>query len=495
MRFIYYLIAASWGLSFWYVPTHDPDFGWHLLGGAAVLTTGDVPREDFINSFGGYWIDYHWLGQVILYKAHQTLGFENLRYAFGIFMALFGVLFGYLIEQNYPKRSPRFIPILILLILGESLRSTSSIRPQIFGLLGILTSLIILARARGGKTELPILFLISILIVNIHVYWVFIPTCWFIYRIVPRYVLNANISFLYAWGGLFLLASAGLISPYGIFESKQGIGIWSNYAVIMDYLMMPEELSRAIIEFQPGLSRSSPYFYGVILFIIVCSSVISLGLLKRFFSDCSLALLGLWQSIKAIKFASIFSIFAAPLLVRLSPIFLFKNLKIPHLLAKKYDFAILSLILIGSIFRAAVSSPYLNDMSSYMTFELPGEACRKIESLNLSQTNNRNHIRALTHFDFGGWCRWFVFEQNPNFDLRVTTDGRTQLVPPDHFKKYFDLYSLKNDWAQTLLRTKPDVVVVKKEQPLAQFLVRASSDWVLVHEDATFALFIPKTRS
>jgi hypothetical protein len=495
MRFIYYLIAALWGLSFWFVPTHDPDFGWHLLGGVTVLTTGDVPRQDFINTFGGYWIDYHWLGQSILYKAYQALGFENLRYAVGIFMAIFGLLFAYFLEVNYSKKSPRFIPIITLLILGDSLRSTFSIRPQIFGLFCIILTLTVLARNRSGKIELPIIFLITALVANIHVYWVLIPMIWLIYRVIPRYVQKADTTFIYSWGGFFFISLAGLISPYGIFQNGQGIGIWSNYAVIFDYLTMPEELSRAIIEFQPGLSQLGPPFYGAVLCLIVFSAVLSKSLIKKLFCDLSIALIGLWQMIKAIKFASIFAIFAAPILVRLFPIFLFRRLKIPLLMAKKYDSIIMILILSVSIFRAAECSPYLMDMSAYMTYELPGEACRRIESLNLTKNSKRDHIRVLTHFDFGGWCRWYAYEKNPSFDMRVTTDGRTQLIPPDHFKKYFDLYALKNDWAKTLMISNPDVVVVKKAQALAQILVRDPSRWVLMHEDATFALFVPKAKS
>lgn len=486
-------MAALWGLSFWYIPTHDPDLGWHLLGGSWTLSNGDVPRQDFINSYGGFWIDYHWLGQILIFLGYEELGLTGLRWAFGVFMMIFAMVFARLIEISAGSRTPYVLQAGVLILLGECIKTVSSIRPHMFVLFLLTITLIILIRPRRKIFEIPILILVTILSANIHVYWVFIPFLWLTYRIIPRYLKQDVSAPLTIWAVFFGLILAGWISPYGIITTDTNPGAFlANYFIIFDYLDLSPELKASITEMRSAFSKVellSLTISGVILLIALCCSR---GLLVREFALVSTALVGVFQAIKMVKFASIFGIFSAPITSKLILKLIVSKLKFPLRSIYRVQPVVLSFIAIFWAQKAYFESPALNDTNSYMEYFIPTKACRAIEGLNLETSHGRDHIRALTHFDFGGWCRWIVYESNPKFDLRVTTDGRTQLVPPEHFAKFFDLYAMRNGWSRTLQEAAPDVIVVHKKQSLAQFLIQQPNRWRLAHEDPSFALFVPQ---
>lgn len=474
------------------MPTHDPDFGWHLFGGAWVVSNGDVPRSDLINTFGGFWVDYHWLAQVVFYKLYKTLGLDGLRYAFGGFMMIFSICLARILEQSSTRRTPYIILSSILLLLGACIKETASIRPHLIGLLLLAISLLVLLDKKRRRSELVVVLFLAVIGANVHVYWVFIPLLWFLWRVLPRYVHNSIDSVWYVWGGFFAICSAGFVSPYGIFTTDlEPTARFANYAVLLDYVGMSSDFGRLIKEFQPGLAIIGPVFYVVLIFIVVMSSTLTRGFVRRHFNTLGLAILSLGMTLKAIKFASVFGLFSIPVFSRLFPIFVFRKLRFPVRMVRKIEPIVGLMIVIFLAQKAYFDAPFNNDTTSYMEYEVPLKACAEIESLGLAPLNGRSHLRVMTYFDDGGWCRWSAYEKNPLFDMRVTNDGRTQLIPADHFKEHSDLYALRNDWAQTLDRTLPDVVLVRKNQALAQYLVRAQSAWQLKYQDNVFALFVP----
>jgi hypothetical protein len=492
MRIIFYLIAALWGLSFWFMPTHDPDFGWHLFGGGWVVNNSDVPRVDLINTYGGFWVDYHWLAQVIFYKLYNLIGLDGLRYSFGLFMMIFAIFMARLIENNSSRRIPYIILSSVFLLLGSCIKETASIRPHVIGLLLLVISLLFLSNPKKIKLELITLILLAVLGSNIHVYWILIPFLWFFYRVLPRYTNHSSDSAWYVWGGFFAICAAGFISPYGIFSTETDpLAMFANYAVIFDYVGMSGDFGRLIKEFQPGLYIIGPVSFVALLFIVVLSATSTKGFVLRHFNSFGSSIVGVIMLIKAIKFASIFGVFAIPIFSRLFPVFIFRRLCMPLRLVRRLEPIIGFCVIIFLAQKVYFDAPINNDTSPYMEDEVPLKACAAIESLGLMPSHGRSHVRVMTYFDDGGWCRWSAYEKNPQFDMRVTNDGRTQLIPAEHFKEHSDLYALRNNWAQTLDRSLPDVVLVRKNQALAQYLVRAQSAWKLTYQDNVFALFVP----
>ena len=84
-----------------------------------------------------------------------------------------------------------------------------------------------------------------------------------------------------------------------------------------------------------------------------------------------------------------------------------------------------------------------------------------------------------------------MYLRDPRFDVRVTTDNRTQGVPEYHYVKSYDLFGLRNEWAQTLEFWNPEAAIVDKTYPLATYMALAKGRWKMVAQDNNFALFVP----
>lgn len=488
MRLVYYLIAITWGLTFWQMPTHDPDLGWHLLGGAWTLTHGDVPRVDPINSFGSSWIDYHWLGQILLFKIYKLGGFEALRIWLGIFMGIFGVILARIVEKNIGKSSAIF-SVLTFILLATCVGEIVSVRPHVIGLILLGLTVLILSE-KSSWWELGALFVLAVIGANTHVYWLFVPILWGFYRCIPRLFSKNEVSAAYAWSGLLLLSVAGFISPYGVFTKDPAPQSWlANYAVLFDYTVMPAQLRDFINELKPGFAAA-----GIIPALLICAFAIWVkqssfkGALDKIGETLS-AILSFVLTMRAIKFVGLFGILSAPSFAGAVGAFVNENLKVQKI--ARIQPILLSIIGVLIFYKGFSTFPAWDDKSFYMEENLPIEACKKIPALGIASAEGRDHVRVLTHFNHGGWCRWAAYEKNPEFLIKVTTDGRTQMVPVEEYEKSFDLYRLKNQWAQTLQTWNPDVVLADKNTALAQIMVRAPQEWKVAHEDETFALFLP----
>jgi len=468
------------------------DLGWHLLGGSWILSHGQVPETDPINTFGFLWIDYHWLSQILFYKIYTVAGFNGLRVLLGVVMGFLAVLLSIIIHRTIDSNK-EIIPALLAFLLSITfIGELTSIRPQMFLLLFLALSYLILTSARFRKIELPILITLSIIGSNIHVYWIFIPILWFIFRIVPGFSKSNTYSSIYVWSGLLLLSLSALISPYGIFSSDTShLSTLANYLVLFDYATMPQSLREYISELRGGLSGGGIVSYLLLVAAFLVARTQNRQAINGNFGNLISTVFSFALTIRALKFSPIFGLFGAQVLAdSISKLFKGDLLALEKI-STKLGPVILKLGIIYISIIAIRTSPWMFDSSQDLSVNQPVVACAKIKDLNLSQQPGRDHIRVLTHFDHGGWCRWAAYEKDPSFDMRVTTDGRTQLVPVEHYKESFDLYRLRGQWANTLASWAPDVVLVNKSQPLAQILVRAPSEWKLVHEDSVFALFIP----
>ncbi|RMG40689.1 MAG: hypothetical protein D6719_10240, partial [Candidatus Dadabacteria bacterium] len=210
-----YFIAIIIGLGFWHYPANDPDLGWHLFGGAWIFNHGRLPTEDVVNTFNKFWHDYHWLGQIVLYKIFTLAGYDGLRIALALVMAALSKVLLDIIYISMERQQSVLLAMVFYLASITLINAVTSIRIQMLAVLIIALTLRRLIQ-KPTASELPWLFFLSALLVNIHVYWVLIPMLWFFYRCVPRLAGERNLSPAYVWGGALLLGLAGLISPYGI---------------------------------------------------------------------------------------------------------------------------------------------------------------------------------------------------------------------------------------------------------------------------------------
>jgi len=487
-----YIAAGLYGLTFWYQPAHDPDLGWHLAGGAWIVQHHSVPLRDFVNSFNLSWHDYHWLAQVCLFKIYVLGGNAALRAALGLVMASLCVVLIDIILSASPRRP---VPSVVLAAFFGAITligHVTSIRPQMLSLLLVALAVRRLIQPPVGW-ELPYLFALAVALVNIHVYWAFIPFLWLVYRCAPRIVDRESVSAATAWGGLAVLGGAGLVSPYGAIPTNFTPPLlFMNYALLWDYLTMPAALKATIGEFRGALGSEGWTPWLIVLYFMLLARTFRAHRCLAHLGEAISAVVFPLLAINSLKFVSIFAVAALPHFVREVSAWARLGLRTAAQWEKRLAAAVVVMTIIGSAAHAAWYFPWTFNNDEYLYAMQPIAACRHVATLGLTPRAPRDHIRVLTHFNHGGWCRWALYQARPDLDFRVTTDGRTQWVPAQHFLDGYDVLNVKNDWLATLTRWDPDVLVIPKTHALGNVLSMDQSRFAMTFEDDNFRVFVAR---
>jgi len=476
MRASLVILASLLGLRLWNIGIADPDLSWHLLGGAWTATTGQVPSYDFINFFNSQWRDYHWLAQVIFYFVNSLFGYPGLMILTAIIMAHTFTIFVEIIEISAPRKKSLLVNTLLLIISCLMVSHVYSVRPQMIALWGLAVATHILLKK--SNFEFTKLVLLGCFLVNVHIYWVFIPLLWVLHRVIPalllkreRQLLNSRLT-----KGV-ILALIGFVSPYGI----------QNYQLVYEYLTIDPYFRDTIREFQsPFLVRGTLTWVLVACFIFL-SRVISLrrGLARIQLS--APAILGAILAFSAAKFLSLFVVFALPFLS--NQLNLRLNRFAPRLIRLEQKVSlvlVVCLITISTVF-ISVNNPWAlgAKWEEELSTGYPISACQHLARIASSE---KVQVRVLAHFNYGAWCRYTVFQSRPGLDLRVSTDGRTQDADPKKVKLSGELFSGQGEWRNTLQEWAPNYVIVSKQHALSQ-LLGLSGGWKSEYEDKNFSLF------
>ncbi|RMD86517.1 MAG: hypothetical protein D6808_03145, partial [Candidatus Dadabacteria bacterium] len=376
----YMLIAFIWGLGFWGMPMHDPDLSWHLLAGKWILANNSVPSTDFINAFAKTWIDYHWLSQILFYLCYKIGGFFGLRVLLGILMGILSSLVMATVAVQWRGKEALNVAVLISFFAAMyPIGALTSIRPHVIALITIAISQIVVLSKTSRTKQLLALFFLTALTANIHVYWIFIPFIWVSYRIFPRCLDREELAPLYVWGGFFLLALSGTLSPYGFFGKE---GIFSNYYPLYEYFTMSSELKKRILELKP-LFAAGGSMPSVIFFCAL--AIASKYSIKRACAQYKIifpALILLFLTLGSLKFASLLSLFSiypltkALLMLRRTAK---KTIPLPVRFFERSFFLWLVLLVVS--LRAYFNSPWVYENSFFFDEELPIKECSKIPSL------------------------------------------------------------------------------------------------------------------
>lgn len=470
------------GLSQWGRPITDPDLGWQLLGGDWILAHGNLPPFDFINSFNANWHNYHWLAQILLSSIYGFSGFLGLKIAFGVSMAVLGLLVVFTAYASAPKRP--VMPVILLLSLGAFfyLNSISSIRPQMWALALIGCAQLLLLRKKT-PLELLSLFALTVLIANFHVYWIFIPALWVFHRIIPL-LIQRKIQIQFHLFGLLVLLGAGLCTPYFL----------NNYTLLFEYLHIAPILRQQIGEFQFGLTYSWGFFLLWLTTALIFATHSSRKYIAEHTGPYFAGLSGLILGALSVKFSAFTALFCLP---HLSFVLHQRLSRFPSLTSQaRWQQHFLSAACLLTGFVAFSRFPKASTITSepVLSSKYAASICASLPQLGLIPSAGRSHVLLATNFNQGGWCRWAVAQEAPHFDVRVSTDGRTQYVPPSHYEQSFALYSASTssptDWQKTIAQWQPDAILTSKKAPLYPKLLH-TPNFALIKEDPFFAIFKP----
>ena len=290
----------------------DPDTWWHIAVGQHILDTHTWPTTDpySFTAPGVHWIAYEWLGEVAMALAAQAGGLIGLVGLLFTLVASVTVLLYYYAYLRCGNWKAACVATGLLLPIASVI---FSLRPQLFGYVFLLITLICLERFRQGHSRslwiLPPLFLIWI---NTH--------GTFVFGLAAIGVYYAGGLLNFQWGGLaaepwsprqrvqllltFLVSClAILVTPYG-----------TELAAYPAIMATSQPLNIAsILEWQPlSFGILAGKYLLVLLFGIFLAHVCFP--LKHRVEEMVLLLFGIYAACVHIRFMLIFVMMVAPVL-------------------------------------------------------------------------------------------------------------------------------------------------------------------------------------
>lgn len=481
MKALVSIALVIFGLSQWGRAVHDPDLGWQLLGGSWILEHGRLPPFDFINSLNSSWHDYHWLSQIALAYVYDIGGFPALRISFGILMAALALIFAATAYAQRSSRSSHLIVSFIAITCLFLIAPVSSIRPQMMAVLVIGIAQLKLIQ-KPKPTEPFVLFLLTVLLANFHVYWVFIPLLWFLYRLVPALINRGPKHPAHIFWHAPLLCFAGFCTPY----------TWQNYALLWDYANLAPILKESIREFRSAFAISLKIGLILSALIFIWARMVNLRRLRSKPGQYLAAALGFVLSMVSVKYLTLCALFSIPFLSAAMHAGI--RLHASRLLKRERMFVLFSLAPLACLvaYFAILHFPKFGPEATeeVIAKRYAADTCKILPTLELAPSNGRDHVRLATDFNHGGWCRWAAAQANPHFDIRVTTDGRTQYVPAKRLEDSINLFSGRAGWEETLKEISPDAVLVSQTSALKQLLL-LKPEWQIAYQDQNFSIFKP----
>ncbi len=438
-----------------------------------------VPPFDFINSRQNFWHDYHWLIQLVMYQIYKNYGYLELICFYSTIFSL-TCLTLFKIALNITKEQSQSILIALVASFASCylLKDVSSVRPQLISFLMISYTCYLLLKP-ALKLEGLILFLLAIILVNVHVYWIFIPFLYFCYRVIPT-LTNYQTKDLVLKNLLILclISLAGFISPYGIFTNGENFNdYFQNYSLILEYLQTDAFLKKFITEFLGGFQGWEPTSYICFAYLICLVRFVDKKSLSRDLGIHLAGAISLYLLFESVKFSSIFAILALVSWIKILPPISYRpNQKLLVILLISFN---LSLTL-GVLNRLQSKEKVADDIALFT----PSLACSQLASLDLP----RKKFQILTEFTYGGWCYWSLFEKGIT-NFQVTTDGRTQGVPIADYRTSYQIYGVREGWNKSIAEWNPDFILASREVPLAHVLPFFQAEWKNIYIDSGFAMY------
>lgn len=470
------------GLSAWGNTAYDPDLGWHLFGGAWITEHGELPFADTINIFRPFWHDYHWMAEVILYSLFRLGNLDALRVLSGVVGALLGLTL-FEIAERVSEDGPRPVRSFVLSSVALTIiRPYLLPRPQIFSFL-IIAWFLYLTLKKPERSDLLRALVLTMLCVNMHVNWIMLPILWVVTRVF-RCAACENGAVRWTDGGFFLLVAVGCTDPYAFITGNWLIA----YRLLFEYALIPVEVQRNIGEMRSILQATRVELLAIAPLCFLGFVSLATFRDKRTWHLMALFIFAVMLAATSLKFLPLFAIFSLPAAVRGVKVLDLKFAAVVSRATARYAPLIGGIAFVVIALLAAIGAPLWYDSNRNLWAFLPRAECEEA-ALRAERAKLGRPFVVLTHFNEGGWCRWFAYEKRPDVDLRVTTDGRTQDIAPKLILDSFDLYDGHSSGEVTLRDWRPDAVLVPLDAPLATILARQNY-WATVSESRYHRLYL-----
>jgi hypothetical protein len=448
----------------------DPDTWWHIAVGQRILDTHKWPTTD-IYSFtapGVHWIAYEWLGEVAMAAAAHAGGFLALTGLLIGMVAAITVLLYYYAYLRCGNWKAACVATGMLLPIATAI---FSLRPQLFGYIFLLLTLICLERFRQGHSKalwfLPPLFLIW---ANTHGTFVFGLAA------IGAYFAGGLFSF--ELGGMvaepwsqrqrlqllisFLLCTIAIvITPYG-----------SEIAAYPAVMATSQPLNIANIQEWQPLSFSltaGKYFLGLMLLLFAGHVFFPVKYRPQ---EMAMLLFGVYAACVHIRFILIFVMLLAPVLAG------FFAKWLPRYDESKDRYG-LNLFIIGLLVLSLVRFlPGKEEIAKVVARDYPVGAIAYLRA-------HPQPTGMFNEYGYGGYLIWQLGPQH-----KVFIDGRADMYEYSGvFQDYMHIANINSDTLSLLGKYGIQSCLISRKNSLVTVLA-ASPEWKQTYTDEFSTIFV-----
>jgi hypothetical protein len=458
----------------------DGDTGYHIRAGEFIMQTGTVPKTDIFSHWTPAlsWTAHEWLSEVLMAVVHEHAGLIGIVVLFSLAIALTNVLLFKMLRAESHE-------ILLPLILTVLAATTSSIhwlaRPHIFSLMFTVSSYSVLNQFQyGGKKQLFVLPILSLLWVNLHGGYVFGLIIILIY-------LSGNLAALYIGDGsdaqqhihkIKSIAKIFVASLLASLCNPQGYRILTfPFELGSDPFLMNN-----VREFLP------PNFHEPLTFkYLLFASIALLGFSRVALNwiELGLFILTTYMALHSARYIPLYAIITAPILLRL-------------LYRLKPDLSVNTMKWITQ--RSANFS--LIDRSSLGCLWITGGILFVLTLGNMSRLNaefdvNRFPAKAVEFilaeripgniFNNDEFGDYIIYKAWPKY--KVFFDGRSDMYGAALGREYLKVAQTLPGWQNVLEKHQIDWVFFNTGSMLSS-LLKTHPGWHLIYSDPVASIFV-----
>ena len=452
----------------------DPDMWWHIKVGGDILRTHHWPTFDPYSwtAAGTPWIAYEWLGEIPLYLVHSIGGRLGGVVALDLFLIVLSsviMLAVYGLAATRSRNSKAgFISALFLASLAFG---NFSLRPQMFGFLFLVLTLLAMEKFRQGVTwplwALPPMFLLW---VNTHGSFIIGIGVITLYLLAGVFSFRKGSVEAIAWTrsqrikletALLLCVAVLPITPYGtqlaVYPFDMAISQPINVANISEWKPMPFDI------------------FGGKMFLAFIVIFFVLQMFFRFTWRLEELVLALGGSVMAcihVRFVLLFVPFFAPVLAAALARF------IPAYKRHKDLFLANAVIMAGVLVAMVHYFPSRADLDKRVAKDYPVGALEYLRTHDISR-------RMLNDYGFGGYL---VLSGEKTF-----IDGRGDLYERNGvLGDFVHFANLKPGSLQVIRRYGVETCLLQHDTALVTALL-ASPEWEEVYHDGTSAILVRRS--
>ena len=452
----------------------DPDLWWHVKVGESILGARQFPTTDpySFTVHGQPWLAYEWPGEVVLAAAQRIAGIQGLEIlliALGSAVMLAIYAFATIRAKN---SKAGFAATAILLSLAAA---SFSLRPQMFGYLFLVLTLIVLNLFReGSRNALWWLPLLMVLWVNTHGSW----------------IIGMGVILVYWLSGLFEFQIGGIEARRWSADERKRI----SFAFLLCLCTLPitpygTRIAMSPIEFAASLPLNIAYilewqpmqfnlFGGKIFLLLLFGFIVVQAAMKLTWrlEEFGLYLFGTMMAFLHMRFLLLFVPFAAPIFA----VVLTRWMKGYE---RRKDRLLLNAVLMAGVAIAVAHYfPSHDALEKIVAQRWPVGA---VEFLAQHEVPGPMY----NAYFYGGYLVW---SRGPKH--KVFIDGRGDLYERGGvLADYLHISRLQPGALGVLRDYGIQSCLIERDEPLGTVL-SASPDWKRIYQDGVAAIYVRQPR-